>query len=332
MQGETGGKRDRQYGSRKAPRGSIRPVVAPCADNVQAGGSAPTSGTQTAPPSGYFKPRAWSTGLGQAQQLAAKGGILARMLQRLIDVFGSGILILLAAPLFLITALAIWSVDRGPVFYRQTRAGLLGRPFELLKFRSMQVNNLALDDVTEIREGHTMVTPVGRWIRRFKVDELPQLFNVLRGDMALIGPRPTVPEQVEKYTAFERRRLSIAPGMTGWAQVNGGIELTWPERIMLDIWYADHHSYWMDARILWGTAAVILFGDERNPEELREATVYANQERGGTELDLPLPSLTSTDNGDHASGGDAADRARKDSWSRGGSKHPKFPSGGAVNA
>ncbi len=212
------------------------------------------------------------------QRGGAKGGVLETTLRRLIDVFSSGILLLLAAPLFPVTALAIWSIDRGPVFYRQTRAGLLGRPFELLKFRSMRVNDLPLDDVTEIREGHALVTPVGKWIRRFKVDELPQLVNVLRGDMALIGPRPAVPEQVEKYTAFQRRRLNIAPGMTGWAQVNGGIELRWPERIMLDVWYADHRSIWLDTRILWRTVAVILFGDERNPQALQEAVAHASAE------------------------------------------------------
>jgi lipopolysaccharide/colanic/teichoic acid biosynthesis glycosyltransferase len=220
-----------------------------------------------------------------------KGGVLETTLRRFIDVFSSAILLLLAAPLFLITALAIWSTDRGPVFYRQTRAGLLGRPFELLKFRSMQINNMPTDDVTEIREGHALVTPVGRWIRRFKVDELPQLLNVLRGDMALVGPRPTLMEQVEKYTAFERRRLNIAPGMTGWAQVNGGIDLTWPERIILDIWYAEHRSFWMDVCILWRTASVILFGDERNPKALQEAIAYATA--GMAEERRPCPVASS---------------------------------------
>ena len=212
------------------------------------------------------------------QICGAIGGVVGRTSHRIIDVLGSAILLLLAAPLFLITALAIWLTDRGPVFYRQTRAGLLGRPFELLKFRSMRVNNLPLDDVTEIREGHELVTHVGSWIRRYKVDELPQLLNVLRGEMALIGPRPTVPEQVEKYTAFQRRRLDITPGMTGWGQVSGGIELTWPERIMLDVWYVDHRSFRMDVGILWRTAGVILFGDKRNQQAMQAAIEHAQAE------------------------------------------------------
>lgn len=197
-------------------------------------------------------------------------------LRRFIDIFGSGVLLLLTAPLFLITALAIWFNDRGDVFYRQTRVGLHGRPFELLKFRSMYVNDLRLDYVTEIRDGHHLVTPVGKWIRRFKIDELPQLLNVFRGDMALIGPRPALPVHLVTYTSFQRRRLNIRPGLTGWTQVNGGIELTWPERILLDVWYIDHRSFWMDASILWRTVAVILFGEQRNPKALSEAIAYAN--------------------------------------------------------
>src|ERR1039458_5718720 len=133
---------------------------------------------------------AWLTELVPERRCGARGKVSVTTVQRLIDVFGSGILLLAAAPLFLITALAIWSVDHGPVFYRQTRAGLLGRPFSLLKFRSMRVNNEPLDADTEIREGPSLVTPVGKWIRRFKVDELPQLLNVLLGHMALVGPRP----------------------------------------------------------------------------------------------------------------------------------------------
>jgi lipopolysaccharide/colanic/teichoic acid biosynthesis glycosyltransferase len=139
----------------------------------------------------------------------------------------------------------------------------------------MRSNNLPLDEVTEIREGHPLVTPVGRWIRRFKIDELPQLLNVLRGEMALIGPRPAVPEHIEKYNSFQRRRLNVRPGMTGWAQVNGGIELTWPERIMLDVWYVDQRSLWMDVRILRRTAAVVFFGEQRNSRTLQEAIAHA---------------------------------------------------------
>jgi len=221
------------------------------------------------------------------------------MVRRLVEVLGCGMLLLLASPVFLISALAIWSTDRGPVFYRQTRAGRFGRLFKLLKFRSMRANNLSLDDEREVRDGNPMVTPVGKWLRRFKIDELPQLLNVLRGEMALVGPRPTILEQDEEYTPFQRRRLDIPPGMTGWAQVNGGIEISWPERIVLDVWYVDHRSFWLGMKILWLTAAVILFGERPNPKALDEAMAYASQQIGvaGT-APLQLGLSTSDSNAD----------------------------------
>jgi lipopolysaccharide/colanic/teichoic acid biosynthesis glycosyltransferase len=197
------------------------------------------------------------------------------MLRRFLDILGATILLSVLGPVFLIIALAIWSTDRGPVFFRQTRAGLRGRPFQLVKFRSMKVNHLPAVIVGQVGEEHPLVTPVGRWLRRFKIDELPQLLNVLRGEMTLIGPRPTVLEQVAAYTPFQRRRLAIPPGMTGWAQVNGGVEITWPQRIVLDVWYVDHRSLWLDVKILWRTAAVVLFGEEPNLKALEGATTYA---------------------------------------------------------
>ena len=133
-----------------------------------------------------------------------------------------------------------------------------------------------------------MVTSVGRWMRRLKIDELPQLLNVLCGEMSLIGPRPTIPEQVVAYSEFQRRRLEILPGITGWAQINGGIEISWPERIMLDVWYVDHRSLWLDIQILARTAAVILFGDQRNQGALNEARAHANRQM--------LPSTSSLTN------------------------------------
>jgi lipopolysaccharide/colanic/teichoic acid biosynthesis glycosyltransferase len=121
----------------------------------------------------------------------------------------------------------------------------------------MKANNLPCDDVTEIRSGHPLVTPVGSLIRRYKIDELPQLVNVLKGEMSLIGPRPTVPEQVDGFSPFEWRRQEILPGLTGWAQINGGIDITWPERIKLDVWYVDHRSAWIDISILLRTIPVV---------------------------------------------------------------------------
>jgi len=206
------------------------------------------------------------------------------MLRRLIDVLASSVLLLLASPIFLVTALAIRLCDHGPVFYRQTRAGWRGCPFELLKFRSMRVNNLPAVVMGQVGIEHPMVTPVGRWLRRFKIDELPQLLNVLRGEMTLIGPRPTVLEQVKEYTAFQRRRLDILPGMTGWAQVNGGVEISWPERILLDVWYVDHRSRWLYLKIMWRTITVVLFGEAPDLVSLEEAIRYARQQAGEAEV------------------------------------------------
>ena len=220
-------------------------------------------------------------------------------MRRFIDMIGSGILLLLTAPLFLITALAIWLNDRGDVFYRQTRVGLHGRLFELRKFRSMYVNSLPLDDVTEIRAGHPLVTPVGKWIRRLKIDELPNLLNVLRGEMALIGPRPALLVHPVNYTPFQRRRLNIRPGLTGWAQVNGGIELTWPQRIMLDIWYVEHRAFWLDLKIMARTVGVVLFGEKRNRQALQKAIEYAAQETKATGSESVRRPLAAVTGGDH---------------------------------
>jgi len=203
-------------------------------------------------------------------------------MRRFTDILVSGVLLLITAPVFFLAALAIWSTDRGSVFFQQTRVGLGGRPFVLWKFRSMRINSLPAVVMGQVRSEHPMVTTVGKWLRRFKIDELPQLLNVLRGDMTLIGPRPTVQEQVDEYTPFQRRRLEVLPGMTGWAQVNGGVELTWPQRIILDVWYIDHRSIWLDVKILWRTCTVIWSGDQAYFPALEVACNYADhQERRG---------------------------------------------------
>jgi lipopolysaccharide/colanic/teichoic acid biosynthesis glycosyltransferase len=213
------------------------------------------------------------------------------MIRRLIDVLGSVFLLVLLSPVLLITALAVWISDPGPVFFRQTRTGRGGRPFQMIKFRSMRLNNLPVDTPEEIGEGrgHPLVTSAGRWLRRLKLDELPQLLNVLRGEMTFVGPRPAVPEQVARYTAFQRRRLEIPPGLTGWAQVNGGAEISWPERIVLEVWYVDHRSLGLDLRILCRTAGVILFGHKANQSAFQEALIYARRLAPPEELGLPLP-------------------------------------------
>lgn len=122
-----------------------------------------------------------------------------------------------------------------------------------------------------------MVTGIGRIIRRLKIDELPQLINVLRGEMSWIGPRPTVLEQVERYTVFQRRRLDVLPGMTGWAQVNGGAEISWPDRIILEVWYVEHRSFAIDLAILFKTLAVIACGHKPNRQAYEQALRYAQK-------------------------------------------------------
>jgi lipopolysaccharide/colanic/teichoic acid biosynthesis glycosyltransferase len=205
------------------------------------------------------------------------------MFRRFVEVVGSIVLLVLSAPVLLLTALVVWATDFGPVFYRQTRAGIFGRPFELLKFRSMRVNTRPLDRPEEVGEADPLVTPIGRLIRRLKIDELPQLINVLLGEMTWVGPRPTVMAQVEKYTPFQRRRLDVLPGMTGWAQVNGGAEISWEERILLEVWYVAHYSVLLDLKILWKTLTVILFGHKPNPQAIEEALRFARQQADAQE-------------------------------------------------
>ncbi len=208
------------------------------------------------------------------------------MLKRFIEAVGSVILLVLTLPVFLLTAAAVWLTDFGPVFYRQTRAGIHGRPFELLKFRSMCMNDRSLDSPNEISGADPLVTVVGRIIRRLKIDELPQLINVLRGEMSWIGPRPTVLAHVEKYSLFQRRRLEMLPGMTGWAQVNGGAEIPWSERIILEVWYVDHRSFLIDMKILWKTVTVILRGHKPNLQAVEQARCYAIQHPDIIQSDL----------------------------------------------
>lgn len=202
---------------------------------------------------------------------------LSVAVKRALDVAVALVTLALSSPIWLTTCLWIYLEDRGPIFFRQERMGLNAQPFEALKLRSMQVNNLAVDDLGQVTLSNPMVTRAGKFARRFKIDELPQLINVLRGDMSLVGPRPTVRSQVERYTPFQMRRQAVLPGLTGWAQVNGGIELTWQQRIVLDVWYVDHWSLWLDFKILSRTLGVVIFGERPRPQALAAAERYARE-------------------------------------------------------
>lgn len=166
-------------------------------------------------------------------------------------------------PLFATVAVLIVLEDRGPVFYSQWRLGKHGRTIKILKFRSMVHAPRVAGAAGEILAGNRDVTKVGHWIRRLKIDELPQLFSVLVGDMALVGPRPCLVEQREQLDEYGQKRLLVVPGCTGLAQVHGNIHLSWPERWKYDAYYVDHMSLSLDCWILWKTVGVVLFGEKR---------------------------------------------------------------------
>jgi lipopolysaccharide/colanic/teichoic acid biosynthesis glycosyltransferase len=178
--------------------------------------------------------------------------------KRALDVVGSGIGLALGAPVLAVSALAVRLEDGGPVFFRQERVGLEGRRFHVLKLRTMVVDAESKGAGFAVDKGDSRITRIGRLLRASSIDELPQLWNVLRGDMSLVGPRPTLAYQVERYTDRQRRRLEVRPGVTGWAQVNGRASLSWPERIELDVWYVEHRSLALDLRIILRTAAVLV--------------------------------------------------------------------------
>lgn len=177
-------------------------------------------------------------------------------LKRAIDIIGAAIALVLLSPLLIGAALAIVLESGRPVFFRQVRAGKGGLPFTILKFRTMAADT-PVEDVP-LDERNPGITRVGRVLRATSIDELPQLVNVLRGEMSLIGPRPTIPAQVVGYDEYERRRLEVRPGITGWAQVNGRNSLPWAERIRHDVWYVDNRCFGLDCRIVWRTLRVVL--------------------------------------------------------------------------
>jgi lipopolysaccharide/colanic/teichoic acid biosynthesis glycosyltransferase len=182
------------------------------------------------------------------------------MIRRLVDVAVAAALLALTAPLLAAAIVAIRLESRGPALYRQRRIGRDGRPFDVLKLRTMVDGAEHLGAGLAVNENDSRITRVGALLRRTSLDELPNLVNVLRGDMSLIGPRPTVPVQVQRYTPRQRRRLAVRPGITGWAQVNGRAALPWSERIELDLHYIEHRSLALDLTIAWRTLAIVLGG------------------------------------------------------------------------
>lgn len=169
--------------------------------------------------------------------------------------------LILLSPLMLIIAFLILKQMGGPVIFRQKRAGLNGAPFEMLKFRTMK---FATDEAGNDLPDAERITPLGKKLRATSMDELPELINVLRGEMSLVGPRPLLVDYLSLYSRRQARRHQVRPGVTGWAQVNGRNLLDWPTRLEMDVWYVDHQSLWLDLRILWKTAFKVLQRDGVN--------------------------------------------------------------------
>jgi lipopolysaccharide/colanic/teichoic acid biosynthesis glycosyltransferase len=181
-------------------------------------------------------------------------------LRRAFDIVVAGIALVFFSPVLLAAMLAVRLESHGSPIYRQRRVGLDGEEFDVLKLRTMVTGAEHIGAGMAIDEGDTRITRVGGFLRRTSLDEIPNLINVLKGDMAIIGPRPTIPVQVAQYTERQRGRLSVKPGLTGWAQVNGRAALPWPERIELDLWYIEHRSWRLDFQILMRTARMVLSG------------------------------------------------------------------------
>ncbi len=199
-------------------------------------------------------------------------------LPRAADLAIAGAALVLLSPLLLAAAIAIKLESRGPVFYRQRRVGKDGHIFELFKLRTMRQGADPVGVGTAVTADDPRVTRVGRLLRRYSLDELPNLINVLRGEMRIVGPRATLPAQVELYTPRQLRRLDLRPGVTGWAQIHGRAGIPWEERIELDVWYVEHRSLALDLKILAKTPAALLGG----------AGSVARDEYAGSSPDSPL--------------------------------------------
>jgi len=179
---------------------------------------------------------------------------------RLADVAVAGFGLAVTAPVLAVAAAAVKLADGGPVLYRQERVGKDGVPFELLKLRTMVVGAESIGAGAAVNRGDPRITRPGELLRKLSIDELPQLWNVIRGEMSVIGPRPTLAYQVERYTPRQRRRLDVKPGLTGWAQIHGRARLPWDERIELDVWYVENRSPLIDLKILLRTPLALFSG------------------------------------------------------------------------
>jgi exopolysaccharide biosynthesis polyprenyl glycosylphosphotransferase len=195
----------------------------------------------------------------------------AQFLKRFLDIIVASLALTVLSPIFLLVAILIKLEDGGPVFFAQRRVGKWGREFRMFKFRSMCVDaeqrlqallakNHHLTGVTFKAKDDPRITRIGKWIRKFSIDEFPQFYNVLRGDMSLVGPRPPVPREVAMYTPADRRRLEVTPGLTCFWQIGGRAEIDFPEQVRLDVQYIESQSLWLDVKILLRTVPAVLLG------------------------------------------------------------------------
>lgn len=196
--------------------------------------------------------------------------------KRLIDVVLSFIGIIVVSPIYLLTAIFIRLESEGPVIFKQKRLGVNGVPFNIYKFRSMYINSEKKGSGVYSGKDDPRVTKVGKIIRLTSIDELPQFFNILKGDMAIIGPRPALtyhPWPYEEYTEEQKKMFSVRPGVTGWAQIHGRKDVEWNKRIEMNVWYAEHLNFWLDVKIFFATIfKVITFKDNYNVEETAAKT------------------------------------------------------------
>jgi len=180
---------------------------------------------------------------------------------RAIDLIVASVALLVSSPVLLVAMVAIRIESAGSPIFRQRRIGRHGEAFEMLKLRTMVSGAEHQGAGLAVNYGDPRITRVGHLLRRYSIDELPNLVNVLRGEMSIVGPRPTIQAQVDQYTPLQRRRLEVKPGITGWAQINGRASLPWHERIELDIWYVDHRTLRLDLAILWKTVRLLVSGE-----------------------------------------------------------------------
>jgi len=199
------------------------------------------------------------------------------ILKRIFDVVFSGIGLVVLTPLMVVIAILIRITMGPPVLFCQIRPGVNGVPFTLFKFRTMRDGP---PGVSAVETDAQRMTPLGNVLRKCSLDELPELWNVFRGEMSLVGPRPLLMEYLEKYSPEQKRRMQVKPGLTGWAQIKGRNSLSWQEKFVLDVWYVDHQSFWLDLRIIILTVPVVFMG--RGVSTPGEATtkVFSGQKHG----------------------------------------------------